>query len=474
MTAGKAKTAKAETAKIRTATLGRTLAVLLAAGFAVAAPAAAQEEPSGTSFINPFPPGDVYNLAIVGDDLADGLLAGAREVFQRDARVVVRPAPLSLNGLMRPSFHSKLEQMEEDLKRAPAEIAVLMMGSWDRVPVRLESGRRAQVGTEAWRTEYAARVDRVLKMLRRYNVAVYWAGLPPARRYDMNEDVQVMNNILRERAYLNGAKYIDVYTAFASESGGYAAYGPDITGKNRLLRTGQGVYFTWEGNRKLAYFVDREVRRDLAQAQADRAIPLDGGEDEQAKINPEAVKFKEGGASDDKKGDEVANGANGQTEDGASEQKADTSRINLRIVSEEKGTEEIVTVELVRPAIPASVIALVTRRESADRPSQIGEAVLDQIPGGITVMSTVALAPAAGVPGAARRRLAPSQAPYFRVLFKGERLPPKPGRADDTSWPRPEPPPTTAYLGENSVETGATEAAEAGETPPLPSKKKRR
>ena len=457
------------------ARLRLTVVALLAALLAAAIPAAAQDEPSGTSFINPFPPGDVYNLVIIGDDLADGLLGGAREVFRSDARVVVRQSPLSMNGLMRPSYHQRIVQIEEDLKKAPAEIAVLMMGSWDRVSVRDASGRRHRVGTEAWRAEYTARVDRLLKMLRRYNVAVYWAGLPPARRYDFNEDVQMMNNILRERAYLNGAKYIDIYAAFASEAGGYSAYGPDITGKNRLLRSGDGVYFTWEGNRKLAYFVDREVRRDLAQALADRAVPLDGTEAEQAKINPEAVKFQEPGsdASGDGKGNAAAaaKAREAQASDGAAEQKADTSRINLRIVSEEKGTEEVVTVELVRPAIPASVIALVTRRESADRPSQIGEAVLDQIPGGLTVMSTVSLAAAPGTPGAARRRLAPSQAPYFRVLFKGERLPPRPGRADDTAWPRPEPPPEAAYLGESALETGATEAAEAA---PTPAKRQRR
>ncbi|HRO49587.1 MAG TPA: DUF459 domain-containing protein [Hyphomicrobium sp.] len=449
------------------------LVALLAAVLAVAAPVAAQDEPSGTSFINPFPPGDVYNLVIVGDDLADGLLGGAREVFQRDARVVVRQTPLPMNGLMRPSYHNLIVQVEEDLKAASPQIAVLMMGSWDRVSVRDASGRRHRVGSDGWRAEYTARVDRLLKLLRRYNVAVYWAGLPPARRYDFNEDVQMMNNILRERAYLNGAKYIDVYAAFATEGGGYSAYGPDVTGKNRLLRSGDGVYFTWEGNRKLAYFVDREVRRDLAQAQADRAIPLDGSEAEQAKINPDAVKFQ-----DPKSGTEgspaagAAKARQTQVTDGAAEQKADTSRINLRIVSEEKGTEEVVTVELVRPAIPASVIALVTRRESADRLSQIGEAVLDQIPGGLTVMSTVALATSPGTPGAARRRLAPSQAPYFRVLFKGERLTPQPGRADDTAWPRPEPPPAAAYLNEDPVETGTTAAAEVAQ-PPAKSTKRR-
>lgn len=275
-----------------------------------------------------------------------------------------------------------------------------------------------------------------------------------------------MNSLIRERVYLNGAKFVDSYAGFADENGGYSAYGPDITGKIRLLRSGDGVYFTWEGNRKLAYFVDRELRRDITQAKADRSIPLDGSESEQAKINPEAAKNASpavGGTAQS-----PASGAAGfagapaaqqQQADGAGDQKADHGKINLRIVSQ-GGREEVVSLDIVRPAIPASVIALVTRRESADRASQLGESVIDQIPGGLTVMSTVALATGAGRDG--RRRLAPSQAPYFRVLFKGERLPPKAGRADDATWPRPAPPPEAAYLPDTDpVETGATAPVDA-------------
>ncbi len=443
------------------------LVVLLAALMAAAGLAAAQEDPSGAAFITPFPPNDTYNVVIIGDDLAEGLLGGAREIFQKDPRVVIRNAPLSIGGLMRRDFDQKLIELEESLKSDPAQIAILMMGAWDRVSVRdPATGRRLMVGTDGWRREFAARADRVLKMLRRRNVAAYWIGLPNVRRGDADDDVQMMNSILRERAYLNGAKYVDTYAAFIDENGGYSRYGPDVTGKIRLLRAGDGVYFTWEGNRKLAYFVDRELRRDLTQARADRAIPLDGDPAEQGKINPDRAKLAVPAGTREapvQPGSEPgAAKASPPGAGGGLDQKADTSRINLRIVGE-GGREEVVALDIVRPAISASVVALVTRRESPDRPSQLGESVVDQIPGGLTVLSTVALATGSG-PAGGRRRLSPSQSPYFRVLFKGERLPPKPGRADDTSWPRPAPPPETADLpAADPLETGATRAADSGE-----------
>lgn len=453
------------------------LVALLAALVAAPGPGAAQEDPAGTSFITPFPPNDTYNLVMIGDDLAEGLLGGAREIFQKDPRLVIRNAPLSIGGLMRRDFDQRLVGLEEDLKAEPPQIAILMMGAWDRVSVRdPATGKRLMVGTDGWRREYAARSDRLLKMLRRRNIAVYWIGLPNVRRFDANEDVQMMNSILRERAYLNGAKYVDTYAGFADENGGYSQYGPDVTGKIRLLRAGDGVYFTWEGNKKLAYFVDRELRRDITQAKADRAIPLDGNEAEQAKINPEKVDLAApaaGSGAAAARGPEASAARIREAEaGGAGDQKADNGKINLRIVSE-NGREEVVALDIVRPAIPASVVALVTRRESPDRPSQLGESVIDQIPGGLTVMSTVALATGAGQAGG-RRRLSPSQSPYFRVLFKGERLPPKAGRADDASWPRPPPPPEAAYFPEaDPVETGATQEPDAAPSNTKPAQRRK-
>ena len=70
-----------------------------------------------------------------------------------------------------------------------------------------------------------------------------------------------------------------------------------------------------------------------------------------------------------------------------------------------------------------------------DKAAQMGDVLVDQIPGGLTVMSSIT--PARNADGT-RRRMSPTQSPYFRVLEKGERLPPKPGRADDFSWPRPQ------------------------------------
>lgn len=90
--------------------------------------------------------------------------------------------------------------------------------------------------------------------------------------------------------------------------------------------------------------------------------------------------------------------------------------------------------ELPRPAIPAAVIQLITRRDTGERPSQMGDALADDIGGGLVVLSSVTPAAGPGLP----RKAAPG-GPYYQVWFKGERLPPRAGRSDDFAWPRSDP-----------------------------------
>jgi hypothetical protein len=332
-----------------------------------------------------------------------------------------------------------------------------------------------------------------MKLLKKKSVAVYWVGLPNARRPDQDDDFRMMNEIIRERVYINAMKYIDAHASFVDEQqGGYSAYGPDQTGKMVLLRENDGIYFTAAGNRKLAFFVEREIKRDLTQAKAERNVPLAGSEPEQSKIHPTAA-----AAAGEVAGKEPAPAVPPDTtaaaakSDGlpaaatsprelavrpqvnvaapaepppAADQKADNGKISLRLVSQ-SGREEVVTLDVVRPAIPANVVALVTRRESPDKPSQMGEQLVDQIPGGLTVMSSVTPSSTATAAGGVRR-LSPTQSPYYRVLLKGERLSPRRGRADDFSWPRPDGPVTRAQRPAAASESSAGPKAAAPSTPP--------
>ncbi len=407
------------------------LALLMASG-----PAGAQIGASAT-FITPFPDGDRYRVQVYGDAMSAGLHEALKEEMGEEARFAIDGKHRWLAGLLKADIDEEARQIAGRLKADATDIAIVMLGTQDRLALR-KDGRRIGVGSAEWKVEYSRRLDVMMRTLRQGKVGVIWVGLPVMRRQDATNDAEMMNELIRSRALANGARFIDIFASFADEDRNYNSHGPDLDGKSRLLREGDGVHFTWHGSRKLAHFVERELKRAAQTAWDERTIPLAGTEAEQTRIRPPSnVKLAPlpqilaGGA----KGTRPAAKRNAAAE-AAGGIAADNSQITVNLPGAQ-GRIEAIKLEIVRPAIPANVLSLIKRREAADKPSQVGDAVMTEILGGITVVSSVTLS---GEGASERRRgVAGATSPLHRVLQRGESLPPKPGRSDDLPWPRQEP-----------------------------------
>ena len=433
---------------------GRWARLLLLAAGALAlvagtahAQSAAGASGSGASYVTPFPPGDTYALQVYGDTFAEGLLQGLGETVSGEDRVDVARKPRSIAQLVRAEFEDDIRA--EELSRDVVHVGVVTIGFGDRGTLRAAGGKSASFGTAAWKDQYGQRVDRLLKALKRRNIALYVVGLPPLRRSEASADAAVVNETLLERSLANGVRFIDATDSFTDEAGAFTQFGLDTAGNRNKLRDGDGVGFTQAGYRKLASLVAIELKRDLAAARAERAVPLAGGESEQRRINPDkaaalpAVTAPRGiaaaGARDGRPQPAsqatITPGATAAT--GQLGQKAESSRIVLRFPSLTGREETSQQIELVRPAVPAAVIALLTRKETVEAAQQPFDLLIDDVGDGVSV-TTMVTATSDGAAAAGRRRGPNALAAYSTVWVKGERLESKLGRADDFSWPRPD------------------------------------
>src|SRR6478672_7984485 len=235
------------------------------------------------SYIEPFPPGDRYRVLVVGDSLADGLWSGLYRAFQEDGNMEVVNKSKPSSGFVRADSYDWTKEIDDILKDDTYQMVVVMFGANDNQAIK--SGKEyIKPGTDAWDELYGQRVEAFVKKLRAKGLAVYWAGLPIMRSPDDSDDAEELNDIYREKSFINGAKFIDTWSGFTDESGRYSAVGPDMSGQIRRLRDDDGVHFTPRGYLKLAHFAEKEIRRDLSLAKLERNIPLAGNEDEQAKV----------------------------------------------------------------------------------------------------------------------------------------------------------------------------------------------
>jgi uncharacterized protein len=118
--------------------------------------------------------------------------------------------------------------------------------------------------SDQWADIYAKRIDETIAALKSKGVPVFWVGLPSIRGPKSTADAVYLNDLYRARAEKAGAIYIDVWDGFVDEGGKFTTMGPDYEGQMRRLRSGDGVFFTKAGARKLAHYVERELRRYMS------------------------------------------------------------------------------------------------------------------------------------------------------------------------------------------------------------------
>jgi len=157
-----------------------------------------------------------------------------------------------------------------------------------------EQARHASYGpwefhTEKWELAYIRRIDATIAALKSAGVPVLWVGLPSQRGTKASADSSYLNELYRSRAEKAGIVYVDIWDGFVDEAGRYSPQGPDYEGQIRRLRTGDGVYFTKFGARKLAHYVEREIQRIVGNKGVPVAlpVPVDPG--------PQAPNAKSGG-----------------------------------------------------------------------------------------------------------------------------------------------------------------------------------
>ena len=173
---------------------------------------------------------------------------------------------------MRDDFYDWPKALRALLGDTKVDALVVMIGSNDRQPLRGASAPAEPLSPE-WEALYGNRIETLVGIAREKGVAVLWVGMPIMKNERFADGMGAINAIDRARGEAAGAHFIDVYDAFADEKGQYSAFGPDVNGRSMKLRTGDGIHFTQPGARKLAHFVESEIRRLRDAARPASAVP---------------------------------------------------------------------------------------------------------------------------------------------------------------------------------------------------------
>jgi hypothetical protein len=164
-----------------------------------------------------------------------------------------------------------------DAEQAPAEVPVIAapepQPKGSATTTTTTTYRVYEFRSDEWAAYYSKRIDATIAALKSAGVPVFWVGLPSIRGPKSTSDMQYLDDLYRARAEKAGVSYIDVWDGFVDDGGRFVQQGADFEGQIRRLRAGDGVHFTKSGARKLAHYLEREIRRLLTPGAELVALP---------------------------------------------------------------------------------------------------------------------------------------------------------------------------------------------------------
>ncbi|MBN8998675.1 MAG: DUF459 domain-containing protein [Rhizobiales bacterium] len=216
---------------------------------------------------------DAKKVLVIGDFIAAGLAWGLDQAFAEEPRIRIVDRTEGSSGFVRDDHYDWAATLPQLLSDERPDMIVVMIGTNDRQQIRTAEGRFPP-RSEEWLKIHQQRVERFLQALQTYGKPVYWVGEPPMQSADATADMAALNSLFKARAEAVGANFVDIWDGFADEDGKFVARGPDVDGQTRQLRSGDGINFTKSGRRKLAFYVERELRQagGLGPAASARAL----------------------------------------------------------------------------------------------------------------------------------------------------------------------------------------------------------
>jgi hypothetical protein len=216
------------------------------------------EKPAGKPLVPP-----TYFVAVLGDSLAELLGQGLAVALADRPEVGILDKAKENSGLVRDDFYDWTKATHDLLASGEKiDFAVMMIGSNDRQALRDANGAFEPRSPE-WEEAYVRRIEAIASQFRERKIPLIWVGLPAVKSERLSEDAIAFNEYFREYAVKNGAIFVDAWEPFVDELEQYSAFGPDVDGQIVRLRTADGIHFTKAGARKLAHFVEPEIRRRL-------------------------------------------------------------------------------------------------------------------------------------------------------------------------------------------------------------------
>ena len=210
---------------------------------------------------------DAKKVLVIGDFMASALADGLIVAVAGDAGIVIEKSTDGSSGLVRNDHLDWPVTLKQKIETSKPSLVVIMLGSNDRQQMAV-AGQKEKFHSDAWNAEYDRRITALVKVAVDGKVPFIWTGLPSFQSPSLSADAATLNSLYRAKTEMAGGVFIDIWDGFADENGKFVASGSDINGQPVRLRGSDGLSLTKAGKRKMAFYLEKDLRRLLGSTDA--------------------------------------------------------------------------------------------------------------------------------------------------------------------------------------------------------------
>lgn len=186
----------------------------------------------------------------IGDSLMQGVaIALNRDLI--DLGLKANDLSKQNTGLSYKSYFDWAKATKEAFAKNPnIKYLVVLLGANDPWDIK-KGGIYHRFGSDSWIDIYTYRVNEIINITKQHHAKILWFEIPPVKKNELNEKIQILNKIYSEEILKNKQIFINT-KLFFSVNDEFSTYIKNENNKSIKMRTDDGIHFTSNGAKEMS------------------------------------------------------------------------------------------------------------------------------------------------------------------------------------------------------------------------------
>ncbi|EKM1508221.1 DUF459 domain-containing protein [Campylobacter coli] len=186
----------------------------------------------------------------IGDSLMQGVaIALNRDLI--DLGLKANDLSKQNTGLSYKSYFDWAKATKEAFAKNPnIKYLVVLLGANDPWDIK-KGGVYHRFGSDSWIDIYTYRVNEIINIAKQHHAKILWFEIPPVKKNELNEKIQILNKIYSEEILKNKQIFINT-KLFFSVNDEFSTYIKNKNNKSIKMRTDDGIHFTSNGAKEMS------------------------------------------------------------------------------------------------------------------------------------------------------------------------------------------------------------------------------